>query len=48
MIGQMEATLKYQFLILRKTERGGDMKPVRHCSIDVLESKNDFGMSAPP
>ena len=23
------------------------MKTVSHCSIDVLESKNDFGMSAP-
>ena len=24
------------------------MKTVRHCSIDVLESKNYFGMSASP
>ena len=40
--------LRNMILFLKKTEQGGDMKPVRHCSIDVLESKNDFGMSAPP
>ena len=46
--GQGNLDLKYHYLMGRKTERGGQMKTIGLCSIDVLDSKTDFGISAPP
>ena len=41
-------SLETCFFCHLKTGRGGQMKTVGSCSIDVLDSKNDFGVSAPP
>jgi len=47
-IGQGDLDLKYHYLMRRKTEWGGIIKTVGNCSIDVLDSKYVFGISAPP
>ena len=46
--GQQTAALNSSVFWPGKTGRGGQMKTVGSCSIDVLDSKNDFGVSAPP
>ena len=46
--GQGDLDLKYHYLMRRKTEWGGITKTVGTCSIDVLDSKYVFGISAPP
>ena len=40
--------LETRFYSTAKTGRCGQTKPFGFCSIDVLDSKNNFGMSAPP
>ena len=47
-VGQQHAALNSSVFLPGKTGRGGQMKTVGSCSIDVLDSKNDFGVSAPP
>ena len=46
--GQGNLDLKYHYLMRRKTEWGEIIKTVGTCSIDVLDSKYVFGISAPP
>ena len=40
--------LRNMILMARKNGLGGQIKTVGYCSIDVLDSKYAFGMSAPP
>ncbi len=47
-IGQGTASFYFEFYLPGKTVWGGQMKTFGFCSIDVQDSKNDFGMSAPP
>ena len=40
--------LRNMILMARENGLGGQIKTVGYCSIDVLDSKYAFGMSAPP
>ena len=47
-VGQGTVSFYFEFYLPGKTAWGGQMKTFGFCSIDVQDSKNDFGMSAPP
>ena len=40
--------LRNMILKARENGAGGEKKTIGSCSIDVLDSKYDFGISAPP